>query len=133
MTCNPAESIYCNRVDCPTCHGTVGKASAATDALRDAVRDGRVIDYRQRDTWVMDIHRALDALLVPPPKPVYREPRKLTTVTIEEYIEANGGMLSFLEGFNDFAKENGMDWLREIQYMMNEAERKARFFSRMRL
>ncbi len=64
---------------------------------------------------------------------VPREPRKLNNVTIEEYIEANGGMLSFLEGLNDFAKDNGMDWLREIQFMMADAERRARFFSRMRL
>jgi len=57
--------------------------------------------------------------------------RKLSNVTIEEYIEANGGMLSFLEGLNQFAKENGLDWLRELQFMMSDVERKAQFFGRM--
>lgn len=37
-------------------------ARKATDALRDAAREGRVIDYRQRDPLVMAIHNALDAL-----------------------------------------------------------------------
>lgn len=59
--------------------------------------------------------------------------RELRNVTLEEYIEANGGMLSFLEGLNDFAKENGLDWLRELQSMMTDVERKAQFFGRMRV
>ncbi len=41
----------------------VEKARAATTELRDAAREGRVIEFRQRDPLVMAIHRALDAAL----------------------------------------------------------------------
>lgn len=40
----------------------IEKAREATSALRDAVREGRRIDFRQRDELVMAIHHALDAL-----------------------------------------------------------------------
>jgi len=57
--------------------------------------------------------------------------RNLQNVTIEEYIEANGGMASFLEGLNDFAKANGFDWLRELRFMMDDVERRAMMFRRI--
>ncbi len=59
--------------------------------------------------------------------------RKLSNVTLEEYIEANGGLLSFLEGLNDFARDNGLDWKNELSRMMSDVERRARFFSRMQV
>ena len=59
--------------------------------------------------------------------------RKLRNVTLEEYIEANGGLLRFLEGLIDFAKEHGMDWRRHTQLMYDEAERKAAMFRRIGL
>ena len=40
----------------------VERARAATGVLRDAVRVGRVVEFRDRDPLVLDIHRALDAL-----------------------------------------------------------------------
>lgn len=49
------------------------RARTATSTLRDAAREGRVIDFRQRDPLVMDIHNALDrldaALLTASPAP----------------------------------------------------------------
>jgi hypothetical protein len=41
---------------------TIDRARRATDQLRDAAREGRVIHFRQRDDLVMAIHEALDAL-----------------------------------------------------------------------
>ncbi len=38
------------------------RARAATDQLRDAAREGRMLHFHQRDPLVMDIHRAFDAL-----------------------------------------------------------------------
>lgn len=38
------------------------RARVATDVLRDAVREGRVLDFRQRDPLVLAIHNALDEL-----------------------------------------------------------------------
>ena len=38
------------------------KATAATNELRDAARQGRVIEFRQRDPLVLDIHAAFDEL-----------------------------------------------------------------------
>jgi hypothetical protein len=56
------------------------RAREATGTLRDAAREGRVIDFRQRDPLVMAIHRAFDAceeaLLAPPgvsPRPSTEE------------------------------------------------------------
>ena len=40
----------------------VQKARDATTALRDAAREGRVMDFRERDPLVMAIHSALDAI-----------------------------------------------------------------------
>lgn len=55
----------------------------------------------------------------------------LRKVTLEEYIEANGGLLSFLEDLVAFAKEHGLDWTSECQRMMTDVEYRARFFRRM--
>lgn len=38
----------------------IEQARAAVTELRDAAREGRVIDFRKRDPLVMAIHRALD-------------------------------------------------------------------------
>lgn len=38
------------------------RAREATGTLRDAAREGRVIDFHQRDPLVMAIHKALDRL-----------------------------------------------------------------------
>jgi hypothetical protein len=40
----------------------VSRAREATTELRDAAREGRIIDYRKRDPLVLAIHRALDRL-----------------------------------------------------------------------
>jgi hypothetical protein len=56
---------------------------------------------------------------------------ELRRVTLEEYIEANGGLAEFLEGLNDFAKVNGLDWVRPLQDMMTDVERRARLFQRI--
>lgn len=60
-------------------------------------------------------------------------PQELRRVTLEEYIEANGGMASFLEGLNEFAKVNGFHWLRNLQEMMTDVEHRARLFGRLRV
>ena len=39
-------------------------ARAAVEKLRDATREGRVIEFRQRDPLVMAIHDALDLVNV---------------------------------------------------------------------
>ena len=38
----------------------VTRAREATSQLRDAAREGRIIEFRQRDELVLAIHRALD-------------------------------------------------------------------------
>lgn len=38
----------------------IERARKATSELRDAAREGRVIDFRKRDPLVLDIHHALD-------------------------------------------------------------------------
>lgn len=58
-------------------------------------------------------------------------PQEIRRITLEEYIEANGGMASFLDGLHSFAKANGFDWLRELQSMMTDVEHKASLFSRL--
>jgi hypothetical protein len=58
-------------------------------------------------------------------------PQELRRVTLEEYIEANGGMASFLEGLNDFARENGFDWIDALRRMMTDVEYRARLFRRL--
>lgn len=40
----------------------IDRARQATTALRDAAREGRVIEFRQRDELVIAIHKALDLL-----------------------------------------------------------------------
>lgn len=38
----------------------IERARSATTELRDAARDGHVIDYRRRDALVMAIHDVID-------------------------------------------------------------------------
>jgi hypothetical protein len=69
----------CGNENCPTRHGIhlrprataptpeaiparVARARSAVGVFRDAARMGRVIEGRERDPLVMDIHWALDAL-----------------------------------------------------------------------
>jgi hypothetical protein len=44
----------------PDVKAMILRAREATTQLRDAARQGRVIDFRQRDALVMAIHDALD-------------------------------------------------------------------------
>ena len=53
-------------------------------------------------------------------------PQDIRKITFEEYIEANGGLASFLEELNTFAKSNGLDWTHELQQMMSDVEYRAR-------
>lgn len=46
----------------PALRELLARAREAVTTLRDAAREGRVIDFRQRDPLVMAIHRALDEL-----------------------------------------------------------------------
>jgi hypothetical protein len=62
----------------------VERAKAATDELRDAAREGRVIGFRQRDPLVMAIHAALDAgLLAASRQPVTPEPGPLAAEQVQ--------------------------------------------------
>lgn len=57
--------------------------------------------------------------------------QRLRRVTLEEYIEANGSMASFLNGMAEFAEANGFDWNGELNQMMNDVEQRARLFARL--
>lgn len=54
----------------PRDQSLIEHARAATSELRDAAREGRVIDFRRRDPLVLAIHAAIDRaeeLLAPAP------------------------------------------------------------------
>jgi len=52
----------------------ISRARAAVSELRDATREGRILDFRQRDPLVMAIHRALDLAESTPPAPPRETP-----------------------------------------------------------
>lgn len=57
--------------------------------------------------------------------------RKLNLVTIEEYIEENGGLLSFLRGLDELARKNGFNWEHELSRMLSDVEYRAKSIYRI--
>jgi len=47
----------------PDVEGIIARGRRAIDTLRDATREGRIINVRQRDPLVLDLHAVLDAVV----------------------------------------------------------------------
>jgi hypothetical protein len=97
--------------------GIVKAARRAADVFRDAVREGRRIDFRERDPLVMAIHKALDtvAVLRQPVSPA-PESREALVDALESLIPIADRMLALLDRGETVCFDNYADQDDAIRY-----------------